>query len=1156
MKRILRSFGLALAGLVFALPAPAQEALPPGAKVTRVEVRPDKVELKTPFEYRQLLVTGVLANGDRVDLTRQAKFTAPANLVKVSDRGQVRPAGDGQGEIAFTVAGKAGKVPVKVAGQKDKVEVSFTRDVMPVMSRMGCNAGTCHGSAKGKNGFQLSLRGYDPVFDHRALTDDLGSRRLNRAAPVRSLMLLKTTGAVPHVGGVLTQPGEPYYEILRTWIAEGVKLDVGAPKVTKIEVYPAAAVIPLPGLKQQMTVTATYSDGTTRDVSAEAFLESSNSEVATIDKASGIVTAVRRGETAVLARYEGNYAAATIIIMGDRSGFAWKETPTYNWIDTLVYDKLKEVKILPSGVCTDADFVRRLYLDLTGLPPEPETVRAFLADSTPSRQKREQLVDKLLASPDFVDHWTNKWADLLQVNRKFLGNEGATAFRDWIKKAVATNMPYDQFSYQLLTASGSNVDNPPASYFKILRDPTAAMENTTHLFMAVRFNCNKCHDHPFERWTQSQYYELSSYFAQVSFREDPKHKGKKTAGTAVRGPLPVVEIVEDKKDGEVKNERTGQNAVARFPFTHAGMPKNAATRREALAKWITSKENPYFAKSYVNRVWSYLLGVGIIEPVDDIRAGNPPTNPALLEKLTDEFEKSGFNVRQLIRTICTSRTYQHAVGTNEWNKDDDVNYSHAIARRLPAEVLFDSIHRVIGSPSNIPGMPRGTRAAQLIDSSVKVPGGFLDLFGRPPRESACECERSSGMQLGPVLNLVTGPVINDAIRDPSNRIAKLVAAQKDDAKLVEELYLAVLNRKPTPQEVQLGAEALKGNEADFNTLAAERKRREADLAAYERTLPEKQAAWEGTVARTPAWTVLEPVDMKAAGGAKLEKQSDNSVLVTGPNNTPETYTVKFSTKLKGITGLRLEVLADDRLPKKGPGRAPNGNFVLNELRVNFQKHGVETKKPTPVKLVRPQADFSQGGFPIANAVDNNPETGWAIADQLGKSHVAVFEVQNKFGGPEGTTITVSMLQKFAGKEHNVGKFRVSVTTIKPPVLLQGQVPENITKLLDLPANERTKEQQAQVTNYYRSIDQELARLQRRVSEYTVPASPRALGAQDLTWALINSPAFLFNHSRIAGPSLHARLWSLPPPSRGRERVLHTTPEDRQTVVLSRGFGWT
>jgi hypothetical protein len=1093
--------------MLVSAPSFSQDKLPPNAKLAKIEVAPAAIELKTPFEYRQLLITGVLESGERVDLTRTAAFTAPKSI-KVSERGQVRPVANGTGDLKFAVLGKTGSVPVKISGQNDPYEVSFVRDVMPAMSRMGCNAGTCHGAQAGKNGFQLSLRGYDPIFDHRALIDDVAGRRFNRAAPDRSLMLLKTSGAIPHVGGVLTQPGEPYYEMIHRWVSQGVKLDLNAVRVKKIDVTPASAIIPLPGMKQQLTVWATYTDGSKRDVSAEAFLESSNIEVATIDK-QGIVTAVRRGEVAVLARYDGNYTAATIIIMGDRFGFAWKDVPTNNYIDELVYAKLKSVRVLPSDLCSESDFVRRLHLDLTGLPPEPEAVKKFLDDKTPSKLKREKLIDLLVGSTDFVDHWTNKWADLLQVNRKFLGVEGAEAFRKYLRNAVQTNQPYDRFCYELLTGTGSNVANPASAYFKILRDPDQAMENTTHLFMAVRFNCNKCHDHPFERWTQNQYYELSAYFTQVARKEDPKFKGRKTEGSAVRGALPLVEIIEDKKDGEIKNERTGEYAVASFPFKHAGSPKAEGPRRQQLAKWITSKDNPYFAKSYVNRMWSYLLGVGIIEPVDDIRAGNPPTNPQLLDRLTEEFVKSNFNVQELIKTICKSRTYQHSIATNAFNKDDDVNYSHATARRLQAEVLFDAIHRTAGSPSKIPGLPVGTRAVMTIDSSVKVPGGFLELLGRPPRESACECERSSGMQLGPILSLLTGPVLNDAIKDPNNRIATIVMAEKDDAKVVEEIYLAIINRRPTAQEIEIGVGAIRGNEADHAKLLVERAKRAAAVAAYEKQLPQIVAKFEEGATRTPTWTALEPTAMKSLGKAILTKQADQSILVSGPNNAPESYTLTFDTKMSDITGIRLEVLPDKSLPAQGPGRAQNGNFVLNEFKVDYVKSG-DTGKPKVIKLIRPQATFAQATFPIANVVDNNPETGWAISPEFGKPQVAVFEFQGKVGSTEGTKLTVTMLQKF-GTQHTIGKFRISVTNTKPPVQLQGTVPANIAKVLEIQRDKRSPQEHDLVVNHVRSIDQELARLQRSLNEYVVPPSPRVLGAQDLAWALMNSPAFLFNH---------------------------------------------
>ena len=625
---------------------------------------------------------------------------------------------------------KALSVPVQVTGQKDKYETSFVRDVMPTLSRMGCNAGTCHGAEKGKGGFKLSLRGYDPLLDHRALTDDLSGRRFNRAAPDTSLMLLKPSGAVPHQGGVLTQAGEPSYELLKSWIGDGVKLDLKTARVKSLEVVPGTAVIGLAGQRQQMAVYATYPDGKVRDVSVEAFLDSSNTEVATVDRA-GIVTAVRRGEATITARYEGTYAAATLFVMGDRSGFAWKATPEFNWIDTLVYDKLKQVKILPSDVCTDSDFIRRIYLDLTGIPPQPEEVRAFLQDKTETRAKRDKLIDKLVGSDDFVEHWTNKWADLLQVNRKFLGVPGATAFRAWIRKAIAANMPYDKFAHGVLTESGSNIDSPAASYFKVLRTPDAVMENTTQLFLAVRFNCNKCHDHPFERWTQNQYYELAAYFAQVGRAEDPNFRGQRVGGSAVEGAQPLVEVISDLKSGEITHARTGVTAPPSFPYLHGDLAPATATRREQLAHWLTSKENQLFAKSYVNRLWAYMLGVGLIEPIDDIRAGNPPSNPQLLDRLTEEFVKSGFDTRHMVKLICKARTYQHSVTANKWNEDDQINYSRALARRLPAEVLYDTIHRSTGS-TRLAG-PAGRGAS---GSVARQRPGRAGRFPRSVRQAA------------------------------------------------------------------------------------------------------------------------------------------------------------------------------------------------------------------------------------------------------------------------------------------------------------------------------------------------------------------------------------------------------------------------------------
>jgi hypothetical protein len=1085
----------------------AQEKLPAGAKVKKLESYPTSVKLQTIYDYRQLLITATLDSGERVDVTRIAQADKPA-LVSLTPTGVVRPVTDGSGELQFRVGDRSVHVPVTVTGQKETYKVGFVHDVMPLMSRIGCNAGTCHGAQAGKNGFKLSLRGYDPLFDHQALTDDLEGRRFNRAAPDRSLMLLKPSGGVPHVGGVLIQPDDYAYHLLRDWIADGVKLDLSSPRVTSIDILPKAPVAPLPGMTQQMIVQAKYADGSVRDVSGLAFVESSNTEVATVDKL-GLVTAVRRGESTMLARFEGSYAATTMIVMGDRSNFAWNHATEYNFIDQLVDDKLKQMKILPSDLCTDVEFLRRIYLDLTGLAPTPGDVRAFLADNRPTRVKRDAVVEKLIGSPDFVEYWTNKWADLLQVNRKFLGEKGALGLRNWIRQALSTNVPYDQFAYSVLTASGSSLENPPASYFKVLRDPDALMENTTQLFLAVRFNCNKCHDHPFERWTQDQYYQLAAYFAQVGRKEDPSFKGQKVGGSNVEQAQPLVEIIYDKDQGEVKHERTGAVTKPAFPFKHKDLPPENLSRREQIARWTTSRSNPYFAKSYVNRMWSYLLGVGIIEPVDDIRAGNPPTNPQLLDRLTQEFMDHGFDVQHLLKVICQSRVYQQSIVTNKWNSDDDTNYSHALARRLSAEALFDAVYRATGSVPKLAGMPGGLRAVQQLDTQVKVPSDFLDIFGRPPRESACECERSGAMMLGPVLNLVNGPLLADAIKDPGNRISSLVAREKDDNKLVDEIFLSFLCRSPSDQERRSGLEAIRGSAAEFDRLRAKHAGHVAALETYKKKIPERLAAWEKDMKGGSVWETLLTNSAKAGKGVILTRQSDGSYLASGKIVYPDTYTISGAIPADGLTGLRLEALTDKSLPGMGPGRASNGNFVLSSFRVALVQEGAGGR-PKPLALDKIQADFSQEGFPPPSVTDPSGGTGWAIVPQTGKPHTIVFSLREPLAPGTKGNLVITMESKHPAQDHILGRFRLSGTSVTGPLPLEG-MPANILKILALAPAKRSAQQVTELTSFFQNRDEEFRRLTKAIADHPEPIDSRLLGAQDLAWALLNSTSFLFNH---------------------------------------------
>ena len=1183
----------------------ATQSLPDGFQVQSVSVEPNAIEINDPTGYVQLLVTAHLNDGATADATRVTTWSVAGGTGMVSPRGLFVPAANGTGKIVGNVAGQKVEIPVTVANLDTDFRPDFVRHVAPVISKLGCNAGTCHGSKDGKDGFKLSLRGYDPLFDVRAFTDDMASRRANVASPDKSLMLLKATGAVPHEGGQVTPQGSRYYEIIRSWIGAGAKLNTDTPAVTSIEVLPLNPVVQQVGQSQQIRVVAAYADGTRRDVTREAHIESVNTEVATHDTV-GLLTAQRRGEAPVMARYEGRYAATTVTVMGNRDGFVWQTPPANNQVDELVAAKWQRMKILPSELCSDDEFMRRVYLDLTGLPPTADDIRRFLSDSRDTKVKRDELIDRLIGSEAFIEYWTNKWADLLQVNRKYLGVQGAAPYRAWIRREIADNTPYDEFVSKILTATGSNKDNPAASYFKILRTPEDTMENTTHLFLATRFNCNKCHDHPFERWTQDQYYELSAYFAQVQLQKDPASGKKQIGKTAVESGKPLYEIVVDAGKGEVKHERTGEVTSPQFPYPASYEAPENATRREVLASWITSPDNQYFARSSVNRIWGYLFVIGIIEPIDDIRAGNPPSNPELLDWLTAEFVESGFNVHEVFRTVCKSRVYQLSVATNKWNADDSINFSHATARRLPAEVLLDSIYRVTGTQSNFPGVPAGTRAASLPDSGVELPDGFLAKTGRPVRESACECERSSGLQLGPVMALVSGPTVNDAISNANNDITKLARSEMDDDALIEELFLRILNRFPSPPEVEACRQAFAdGVERDHQRLVKELADYEAGIAAataakqqaYEAkvaaaaaavdaykqeiapreaeldrqqqqriaaaeaalqaadaTIAERQAAWEERIrSGQHGWVPLDPSELKATNGATLKKESDLSVVASGPNGKGA-YEFTADTKLTGITGVRLELFADKRFPSNGPGRAKNGNYVLSEFQVFARSAGKPDEQPRQVALQNAQANFSQDGYAVATAIDGQAPAsgnGWASSPQLGVTRLASFETKEDLKIAGGATLRFVLNQQYQDGTHSIGRFRISVTT-EPRPLEFGLAPE-IADLVALPADQRSEEQKKNLLEYYRSKDSERAKLADALAAARQPrpvdpklkqlqdaltfatndkppadthleqlrrdvalstkqlAEKRVITTQDIAWALINSPAFLFNH---------------------------------------------
>lgn len=803
---------VAAAGLLVVRGAPASTdkpvpPKPPLPAIQALRLEPSRVEIADSRDSRKVLVFGQRADGGRVDLTDEAVLVPGDPKVTVGDDQFLSGVAVGESRVKVSAAGQTAELPVTVKGIANR-PVGFVRDLQPMLSRAGCNQGTCHGSAKGKNGFKLSLRGYDPEFDYQALVNDLSGRRFNRVKVDESLMLQKPLGDVPHEGGQVLRPGSREYALLRQWIAEGARNEDPAPaRAIRLMLLPETVEIDLPGRRQQFLALATYPDGSTRDVTREAIFSSNNEEVALVKD--NALTALRRGEMSVLVRYEGLYAAREVVVMGDRSGFTFAPMPEHNSVDRFVNAKLERMKINPSELCTDAEYLRRVSLDLTGQPPTAEKVRAFLADPAESSVKRQRLLDELIDSPAYAQYWANKFADLLQCNSENLGKKGVWVFRNWIEAQFAQNRPYDQFVRELILAKGSTFENPAGNYLRALRDPDKMTEDVSQTFLGVRFNCNKCHDHPFERWTQNQYYEFGAYFAQVAFKRGTLGRDVLIRGNETYASEQVSEeiVYASYSGGEVKHPKHGRVVPPRVPYGEAREPGTGRDRREVFADWLTSPENPYFATSAVNRFWSYFLGRGIIDPVDDIRAGNPPSNPELLESLRAEFVASGYDVRKLFRRICESRTYQLSIVPNRWNEDDEINFSHARPRRLSAEQMLDAVAVATGHRPQFKDLPPGLRAVQLPDGMV---GGsdFLALFGRPKRQSACECERSSNVTLSHALNLINGPTLGECVTNGDNRIARLVASESDDRKVIEEIYLSCLNRPPTPREletVKLGA---------------------------------------------------------------------------------------------------------------------------------------------------------------------------------------------------------------------------------------------------------------------------------------------------------------------------------------------------------------
>ena len=790
-----RLFVVAVALVAFPALSPAAPPTDAGDRAavigqpSSVEVFPKAVALAGVRDARQLIVTGKYADGTVRDLTHFATVKgSPSGVIDVQDGLFLRPAFNGTQTLVIAVGNHEVPVPVVVTGMNDPHPVSFRRDVIAAMNVGGCNAGACHGTPSGKNGFKLSLRGFDPAADFLQLTRDQFGRRADKHDPLQSLMLLKAVGRVPHEGGqrfgLTSLPGE----MLNAWLTEGARNDApDLPPVTKIDIAPGNRIHKTPAKWQQLAVVASFADGTVADMTRLTNFSSSDPAIADVNT-NGLVEFKRPGEVAILCRYLEEMVAVRITYLEPVAGFTWPNPVEANYVDKHVYAKLKQMSIAPSGLCTDDEFLRRAYLDCVGRMPTGDEAKAFLTDTDAA--KRDKLIDRLVDLPEFSDFWALKWADILRSNRKTIQVKGSYAFQAWLRGKLVQNTPMDAIVRELVTASGNTFTNPPANYYRIAKDPQSLAETTAQLFLGVRMQCAKCHNHPFERWTQDDYYGMAAWFARV------KNKPEPVVGTRV-GAV-AAEVVYTARDGEVTQPRTGRTMKPRYPGVGDADVKPGDDRRVALAAWLTAPENPFFAKSVANRVWFHLLGKGIVDPVDDFRESNPSCNDDLLDALAKDFATNKFDLRHLVKTVMRSRTYQATAQPTDTNKDDAKYFSHAYTKLLSAEVLLDALCDLTAVPEKFAGLPAGTRATQLPDGEVNHP--FLKTFGQPARELACECERESDGNLAQALQLINGPTVNEKIRNPNNRLGKLLAAKATDEEILTELYYAALARPPFDDE--------------------------------------------------------------------------------------------------------------------------------------------------------------------------------------------------------------------------------------------------------------------------------------------------------------------------------------------------------------------
>lgn len=752
---------------------------------TQLAIYPTAIDLNDATGRQQIVVIGKDAKDQSRDWTRHARITSSRPEIAEVRNGVIYPLADGESEINIDVGGAHQTIPVKVSQMATRRPVQFESEVLVALSKQGCNSGACHGSPSGKGGFRLSLRAFDLKLDELTLIHEDFGRRVNLIEPEKSLLLLKPLMKVAHGGGKQIRKEDEAYAILEDWIAGGAKPDpAGTPRVTKIEVTPSEKQIRLlADGRQQLAVTAHFADGKTRDVTHLAAYESSNTTVATVD-AYGLVTPHARGEVVVLVRLLEYIESVPLMFVENQSGFQWAAPTPANYIDQLVYEKLQQLQFLPAETCTDAEFIRRVHLDLLGVLPTVEQTSAFLSDS--SADKRSKLIDSLLERDEYAKFWALKWGDLLKMTSKDVGDEGVYKYHRWVEDTLRSNMPYDEFAAELLTGSGSTLANPPANFYRTAADMNECVETISQVFLGARLQCAKCHNHPFERWTQDNYYGLGAFFNRVQHRKTER---------------PGEMFIYTSFSGEVTQPRTGQVMAPWLPQVGSIDRAADADQRVAFAEWLIKPENPYFARIEANRIWSQLFSRGIVDPIDDFRDSNPPANGPLLDALTKDFVDSGFDRKHLLRSILNSRTYQASHITNEMNRDDTTYFSHQEPRMLGAEQLLDAINHTLNLDQKLGSLPAGTLATQMPAPDVaKV--DFLKVFGQPERSTVCACERSSDSNLGMAIELFNGPLIHEKLRAENNRFRKSVAEGKSTEEAIKELYLAAVCRPPSDIELK------------------------------------------------------------------------------------------------------------------------------------------------------------------------------------------------------------------------------------------------------------------------------------------------------------------------------------------------------------------